>query len=129
VWDAATGQQVGYPFAGHTNMVTSVMFSPDGTRIASGSWDTTIRVWEVATGQQVGDPLAGHTRPVDCVAFSPDGKRIAWFYITIPATKNLETAAILPELLAVAGGVFQTVHSCFEDQPEICSILDITFAA
>ncbi|KAJ7842474.1 hypothetical protein B0H14DRAFT_3868883 [Mycena olivaceomarginata] len=59
-----------------TGQVTSVAFSPDGTRVASGSADT-IRVWDVATGQQIGDPLAGHTDSVKSVAFSPDGKRIA----------------------------------------------------
>ncbi|KAJ7789990.1 hypothetical protein B0H13DRAFT_2521561 [Mycena leptocephala] len=57
--------------------VLSVAFSADGTRIASGSGDNTIRVWEAATGQPVGEPLAGHTNGVTSVAFSPDGTRIA----------------------------------------------------
>ena len=37
VWDADTGQPVAQPLKGHTDRVTSVAFSPDGTRIASGS--------------------------------------------------------------------------------------------
>ena len=30
----------------HSNFVMSVAFSPDGTKIVSGSWDKTIKVWE-----------------------------------------------------------------------------------
>ena len=49
--------------------MTSVAFSPDGTRIASGGFDNTVRVWDPATGKPVGDPLTGHTGPVWSVAF------------------------------------------------------------
>ena len=31
----------------HSNRITSVVFSPDGTKIVSGSWDQTIKVWEM----------------------------------------------------------------------------------
>ena len=30
----------------HSDLITSVAFSPDGTKIVSGSWDKTIKVWE-----------------------------------------------------------------------------------
>ncbi|KAB5589367.1 Lissencephaly-1 [Ceratobasidium theobromae] len=56
--------------------VLSVAFSPDGTRIVSGSSDNTIRVWDGQTGKMLLDPLQGHTRSVWSVAFSPDGTRI-----------------------------------------------------
>ena len=55
----------------------SVAFSPDGTRIASGSDDNTVRLWDADTGQPIGQPLTGHTDTVFSVAFSPDGNRIA----------------------------------------------------
>ena len=63
--------------AGHTDWVHSVAFSPDGARIASGSYDSTVRLWDAKTGAAIGEPLQGHTRHVCSVAFSPDGARIA----------------------------------------------------
>ncbi|KAE9383988.1 WD40 repeat-like protein, partial [Gymnopus androsaceus JB14] len=54
----------------------SVAFSPDGTRIVSGSYDHAIRIWDATTGAQIGDPLKGHEDSVLSVAFSPDGNRI-----------------------------------------------------
>ena len=30
----------------HRKLIASVAFSPDGTKIVSGSWDKTIKVWD-----------------------------------------------------------------------------------
>jgi len=61
---------------GHTDPVTSVAYSPDGTHIVSGSWDNTIRVWNATTGQCVAGPFQEHTSSVPSVAYSPDGTHI-----------------------------------------------------
>ncbi len=63
-------------FQGHENKVNSVCFSPDGTKILSGSSDKTIRIWNVETGENIRTFL-GHEDYINAVAFSPCGKKIA----------------------------------------------------
>jgi WD domain, G-beta repeat len=58
--------------------VTSVAFSPDGSRIASGSTDNAVQVWDAATGESItAEPMLGHDNWASEVAFSPDGTRLA----------------------------------------------------
>ena len=62
--------------SGHTAKIMSVVFSPDGKSLASGSEDKTIKLWDVATGKNLAT-LSGHGQRVVSVAFSPDGKTLA----------------------------------------------------
>jgi len=55
--------------------ITPEAFSPDGKRLATGSYDHTVKLWDVATGQEL-FTFKGHTGNVNTVAFSPDGKRL-----------------------------------------------------
>jgi hypothetical protein len=56
--------------------VLCAVFSPEGERIVSASWDGTLKVWDVATGQE-SLTLRGHSSALASVAFSPDGRRLA----------------------------------------------------
>ncbi|CUA71831.1 putative WD repeat-containing protein alr3466 [Nostoc sp, PCC 7120] [Rhizoctonia solani] len=55
----------------------SVDFSPDDTRIVSGSGDKTLRIWNAETGSNVLGPLEGHSGWVNSVQYSPNGTHIA----------------------------------------------------
>ena len=74
-WDVTT-DTTNYTLTEHTASVNSVVFSPDGLTIASGSADNTIRLWDVTTGTAK-YTLTEHTANVNSVVFSPDGLTIA----------------------------------------------------
>src|SRR5258706_413731 len=75
------GNQTSWPapplaWTGHTAAVESVSYSPNGTRVVTGSDDKTIRIWDAESGAVIGEPLTGHTGRVSSVAYSPDGRHI-----------------------------------------------------
>ena len=54
----------------------AIAWSPDGTQVASGSSDKTVRIWNVQTGTE-DRLLKGHADCVRSVAWNPDGAQIA----------------------------------------------------
>ena len=60
LWDARTGEQLA-SLNGHKGHLSSIAFSPDGTTLASGSFDGTIRLWD----------LSPYTSPVPTFTWAP----------------------------------------------------------
>ena len=61
---------------GHNHAVRSLVISPNGRILASGSGDRTVRLWHLPSGQAL-KTLTGHTKGVNCMAVSPDGQVLA----------------------------------------------------
>lgn len=57
----------------HTGRVTSVAFSPDGSRVLSGDDNGSAIVWEAATGKEIAH--IQHEKGIMYAAFSPDGRQ------------------------------------------------------
>ena len=61
---------------GHSNLVNSVAYSPNGQQLASASEDSTIKIWNVSSGKLL-KTLTGHSDGVNSVAYSPNGQQLA----------------------------------------------------
>ena len=126
LWEAETGR-LKFTLAGHTRILTAATFSPDGSRIATGSNDGTAKVWKTVDGQLVTTLLVWRVKklpryrifsralPVTLyvyVKFSPDGRRVltnTYFEETPAKLWDAETGTLLAELVGDTTEVgFQT---------------------
>lgn len=80
IWSVESGRTItslhGDHDWGRSFSILCVAFSPDGSRIATGSFDKNVRIWNARTGREI-RAIEGHSNNVLGVAFSPDSKRLA----------------------------------------------------
>ena len=74
LWDAETGDRLA-EVERHSESVTSIAYSPDGTLLATGSEDHSVRLWDAITGkpEKVSEDMGGRVR---AVRYSSDGKAV-----------------------------------------------------
>lgn len=70
--NAFTGVEIAN-YTGHSANVVAVAFSPDGSRVVTGSVDKTARIWDRDTGFELLS-LVGHSNTVTSVAYYSDGQ-------------------------------------------------------
>ena len=75
VWNVQTGQLLDR-LTGHEGPIASLAFTPDGSTLASGSWDRTIRLWSVFSRTQSSEPLP-LTSDLLCITMRPDSAQLA----------------------------------------------------
>jgi WD40 repeat protein/energy-coupling factor transporter ATP-binding protein EcfA2 len=107
---------------GHSDIVTSVAFSPDGARVITGSYDNTARIWDARSGIPLA-LLSGHSDHVSAASYSPDGSRI----ITASWDRtariwDVRTGALLKVLSGHGGRVLSATYS--PDGTRIATVSD-----
>jgi len=95
IWPAGAGEPA-VVLEGHLAPVVALAGSPDGTSLASASWDRTVRLWPLAGGSP--RVLEGHQQSVNGVAFLPDGPLVSVGY---DATLRIWPAAGAPTVLTM----------------------------
>ncbi len=118
LWDVASGALL-VTMVGHTDIINSVAFSPDGKLLLAGDRHGLVRLWSVPGGQTVRDLATGPIPVVgaeldtfgNSVAFSPDGKTVAaagvdWTITSghtgVIALWSTATGAVVGRLLSLA---------------------------
>ncbi len=99
----------GRTVTGHTAPVLSVAYSPDGRRLASASYDRTIKLWDAATGQVIRTLSAG--KEVEAVVFHPDGTRLASSHDGIATLWDAATGQVIRTFRGHTRGVFRLAFS------------------
>ena len=74
LFEVSSGQE--RKLEGHRDFISGLAFTKDGTMLASGSMDGTLKLWDAAAGKEI-TTLPGHLEEVTDVAFSPDGRTLA----------------------------------------------------
>ena len=74
IWDLTTGSKL-LECVGHAHNISCVAFTPDGSRVVTGSEDSSLKVWDVATGREL-ITLTGHSQAVETIEFMPDGYHV-----------------------------------------------------
>jgi WD40 repeat protein len=115
----------------HDSVVYSIAFSPDNTKLASGSEDCTVRVWDVTANTsllQMG-PFNSTRKDwgdrTDSVSFSRDGTRLLFACQAAIRILDLQTEAVIHTIL-YESRIIKAVFNLDETRIVSCSLAQVT---
>ena len=74
LWDTNSGKLIKI-LEGHTKLISSAIFSPNGKKILTVSWDNTVCIWDSGSGKLL-KTLKGHSKRINNAIFSPNGEKV-----------------------------------------------------
>lgn len=121
IWDVATSRKAGTLKCRDPEGFSSLAFSPDSKRLATGSHNGRVTLWDLTTYQEtltVREPSPRNVtgRIVQSMAFSPDGARLA---ATIHASVVIWDAATGKEDRTLLGHTWETTSVCFSPDSKL----------
>jgi WD40 repeat protein len=120
LWDSTSADRIA-TLPGHTAGVTSLVFFPDGRRLASFGIDSTVKIWDIETKAvtQIANPASINPDPWNArtIAVSPRGDRLA--FLQGYASVRLLDAERLAEIAALRGHTGFIEAICFSPDGEM----------
>ncbi|XP_006096362.1 WD repeat-containing protein 38 [Myotis lucifugus] len=137
--------------AGHQDSIQSSDFAPSSDYLATGSWDSTIRIWDLRTGTPAifHQELEGHSGNVSCLCYSTSGLLASgsWdktIHIWKPSTRSLliqlkghatwvKSIAFSPDGLQLASAGYSPMIKVWDCNTGMCietlkGALDVAYA-
>jgi hypothetical protein len=118
LWNIMTGEVK--TLVDDDDWTSSVVFSPNGTLLATANWNSNITLWQITSGPNPLNgtelkTLTGHSQAVHSIAFSPDGNQLIsggrddtiriWDLTTLPG--EITT----PSILQTSADVWSVAYS------------------
>jgi WD40 repeat protein len=119
LFNVESGEQIGM-LKGHENVVFALAFSQDGTWLASGSGDRTVRIWDIS-GRLIA-MLRGHSAPVSDIAFSPDKRK----FVSASFDRTLRLRELKKNLQGVEG--FDVLQSSYDMEKHSDRVYCVAYA-
>ncbi len=82
----ATSLEIKYQWHAHTNSVFTVVYTPDYSKLLSGSRDAHLKAWDPAGGYALAQTVVAHLYAINHIVFSPDSKH----FVTCSLDKSIK---------------------------------------